>query len=327
MSGQLKTSETSSIGAVWPPQPTTHNRLRGFYTDGIVRSAAEAQTFAEYFRAYERDLTAENDRLSVRVVAHTGSLAMLSEMGVTIEAAIPLARPESDLVVAYAGSNSVSRTLSTEQIASHSELLTRTAANRGASKKHTLPAGWGYGRVIPGDSGALVGSFTQLYKPFGYDEAATAGLLDDPHNTIIYISTDQDAIVSTAMAERAEIAVGSLDPLTLVEITEASTLSAYQGQGLYRIASGILLQSLIQDPTIHAIYGESNLAKPGVIIAAHENGRRFSHFDAAPFGINNPGYGVLPQNFHVADDSEVRQYNDFAVSYVPPLQLQYGDTL
>ncbi len=124
------------------------------------------------------------------------------------------------------------------------------------------------------------------------------------------------------MAEKATITINGFGELSLVEITEASTHPDYRQRGLYRAVSGYLIQhlvSLCRDDAvpIDVLYGESNLAMPGVVIAAHQNGRRFSYFDRDSLGCDNSAFGILPQNFAVADGVETRDYNDFAVSYIP----------
>src|SRR5689334_21724796 len=103
--------QTSSIGAVWPPQPATHQRLRGFYTGDVVRSEedmiAQAGTFQDYrMRVSELD---NISRLSLRFVTQMGNLATLHTMGVHIEGALPLANTEPGLCIAYAGYNEPDR--------------------------------------------------------------------------------------------------------------------------------------------------------------------------------------------------------------------------
>lgn len=317
------TEQTSSIGAVWPPQDASHRRMRGFYTDRVVRTPADAARFATIFHEQREvaERTAGVDRLSIRLVAHAGTLAVLDYMGVTVEGALPLARTEPDLVIAYTAANQPGRHMNAEHLAAHRELL-GTAAMRGRNinghqqrlSAHDFTAH----AVNRADARALTAAFAPLYAPFDYGESAVTKLLGNPDNTIVYVA-DGERVVSTAMAEHATVQVKGLGDIRMVEITEASTHPNYRRQGLYKIASGLLVaQVLAENPDANVVYGESNLAQPGVIHAAHENGRRFSHFDAETYGLQGrTDFGILQQNFHIADGAETRQFNDFALSYVP----------
>lgn len=327
MSGseQLTSSQTSSIGAVWPPAVTSHNRLRGFFTEGIVTHATAGDFVAQVAEQQQQLQTLETtDRLTIRAVAHAGALATLEEASLTVEGAIPLVNTgrHDDLVIAYIGHNEPARGEATKQLAAHHELLV-CASSRQPDGKHPMaalqPYGFTHHAVDHAEAAQLAPRFHDLYAAFGYSEQDVIELLASPDNTIAYVQ-DGERIISTAMAESGSIAVEGLEtPLHIVEVTEASTHPDYRKRGLYKAVSGLLIRQLLaeQDGTISAIYGESNLAMPGVVFAAAENGRRFSHFDRTAYGLINPGFGILPQNFRVNDGAETRPYNDFAVSYVP----------
>jgi hypothetical protein len=331
MSNQLEheTSQTSSIGAVWPPEAAPFDRLRGFYTDGIVESGADARNMGRLVHHYEDELTHDPNltRLSIRFVAQSRQLRVIEAMGVSIEAAIPLATDSDELVLAYAGHNTGRRNIDPASLHRHKKLL-RTIRNNWSvdqTDRAEQIRSKGYGFNIldkyasEEERRSKLTQFHELYDIFGYSEADTKELLENPSNTIVSIE-EGDKIVSTAMAERASIAIRGFGNLELKEITEASTRPDYRKQGLYKDASGILLRylhlSLNEDPA-HAIYGESNLAMQGVLIAGHENNRHFSHFDQARYNLRNPAFGFLIQNFRIEDGQERRMYNDFAVSYLP----------
>jgi|GEM_PF-6226446 len=325
MSGseQLTSSQTSSIGAVWPPTVTTHNRLRGFFTEEIVTQAT-APGFAEQVAEQQGRLEAleATDRLTIRAVVHAGALATLEDAGLNVEAAIPLANTgHDDLVIAYTGYNEPARGEAIRQLAAHHELLVCADELQpdGKDPMATLQLyGFTHHTVDRADAERLAPRFHQLYSAFGYTEQDVIELLGSANNTIAYAQHGEH-IISTAMAESGSIVVEGLDPLHIIEITEASTHPDYRKRGLYEAISGLLVRQLLegQGETINALYGESNLAMPGVVFAAAKNGRRFSHFDRISYGLIDPGFGILPQNFHVDDGAERRQYNDFAVSYVP----------
>lgn len=326
---QNETSQTSSIGAVWPPAAGSYDRMRGFYQDGVIETAADCREMADLFQDYRTELSEhpELSRLSVRFVVDPARLGMLEAMGVNLEAAIPLGDAFAGMVVAYAGHNEADRQVDDQQLQRHGNLLQSIVQARqpdpGDKLMQLKQAGFTPSVIDPNSSSSERRSreqqFLAMYSIFGYDLADVREILSNESNTIVFVENGEE-IVSTAMAERAAIPINGFGTLEMIEVTEASTRPDYRQRGLYKAVSGLLVESLLlaqSDDPVHAIYGESNLAMPGVLIAGHENGRRFSHFDRQRFGIVNPGFGVLPQNFHIEDGREVRPYNDFAVSYVP----------
>jgi len=310
-------NQTSSIGAAWPPALATNERLRGFYTEGVITSQQEADSITEHVESAIDDMLCsdQTSRVSIRVVSEIGSLARLTFDRANIEAALPI--NNTDLVIAYIGANQDDRQMSTKRLTAHQALLHSLRLRNHVSHNTDLDI-----RIVDNQNTThLVPAFTQLYRSFGYDRIETEQILGDSSNLIVY-HQDGDVVASTAMAEKATIEISGLGKLSLVEITEASTHPAYRERGLYRAVSSYLirhLMSLHRDGGINmdALYGESNLTMPGVVIAAHQNGRRFSYFDRDDLGSHNVSFGILPQNFAVADGSETRDYNDFAVSYVP----------
>jgi ribosomal protein S18 acetylase RimI-like enzyme len=296
-----------------------HNRLRGFYTDSVVETSAQVDTFVASFDAARvLSQTIEGvDRLSVRAVVHAGALATLEARHIPVEAAVPLSAATPHLVVAYTAVNQPGREMSAAHLSRHQGTLAQVVAQDQNTRDHTgslASRGFSLHTVHSDDAKKLAPEFLELYRAFGYGISEVEEVLANRDNAIAYVRSG-DRVVSTAMAERGVATIGGLGEITLVEITEASTDPAFRGQGLYRAVSGHLAEGLVKDPTINALYGESNLAMGGVLVAAHQNGRRFSHFDQ--YGLRNPGFGILQQNFHVADGAEKRPYNDFAVSYYP----------
>lgn len=310
-------SQTGSIGAAWPPALATNQRLRGFYTEGVITGQQEANIVTDHIESAVDEMlcSAHISRLSIRVVSEIGSLARLAFDRANIEAALPIS--DTDLVIVYVGANRDDRQMSAERLAAHQALLHRVSQRTHSDHTPDLDV-----KIVDRQNTAqLVPAFAKLYSSFGYDLSETEQLLRDDNNVIAY-HKDGDVVASTAMAEKAAIEINGLGKLTLVEITEASTHPAYRQRGLYRSVSGYLIRHLMslhrEDAmNMDALYGESNLTMPGVVIAAHQNGRRFSYFDRDDLGFNDVGFGILPQNFSVADGTETRDYNDFAVSYVP----------
>lgn len=346
-------SATSSIGACWPPAPGTHERIRGFFTDGVVASEADVDTFAETYHDARAALGDELTRLSLRLVTHPEALQQLEDRGVHVEAAMPFSVPvvgqgRSDHIVAYTGVNLDERRgiidaeHELDEHAAGRQLLWRThIRERAQHVTDRLRTGLSL-REISADTSldereACLDQFCELYDPFGYNQDDTWELLTNPDNHIVFIQTEEGTVVSTAMAEVARIGIGGLGTLVMAEITEASTRPELRGQGLYRLASGLLITRLADrsrqalsngEAPFHVVYGECNMNMPGVLQAAMRNGRQFAAADVGSYGLafgymarreqGRLPFGVLEQNFRVEDGIvEPGRYNDFALSYVP----------
>lgn len=317
---------TSSIGACWPPAPASYERIRGFYTEGVVDSHAAVQDFTEAFEETAAStLGDEYTRLSIRGLSTLAHVADIAQQGIEIEAAIPLQTDgEEPVLMFYAARNEADRAVTHEQTALHADLL------RQVTSQGRQPRRQGNFDVTPSlvtvqttedQRRSITPQMAELYARFGYTAEDTEAILTNPENTIAILQLGS-RVVSTAMAEKGSIDVTGFGPLHLMEITEAITDPAYRGNGLYQRVSKLLTQHVLEqhqsgELALHALYGESNMAMPGVLIAAHQNGRRFSHADRHALGIGDAGFGILRQNFSVDDGQELRPYNDFAVTYIP----------
>ena len=316
--------QTSSISAVWPPEPGMNNRLRGFY-NRVVDTPDTAKEFLLAFEEYVGVVEEHPvfDRLSIRTVATREALQSLDTAGVQLEGALPL-RQSADEMVVYTAWNAPHRSVPHEKLQVHHALLGEVVQHRREERTqheqavHTLAPRLIDESVSDKRRQQMVGNFANLYSVFGYNESDVEEILLNRDNTIAYLE-DANGVVSTAMAEHGRIDLEAHPSITLVEITEAVTRPEARGQGYYRTISRFLVDQLARSErgSIDAIYGESNLAMRGVLIAAHQNGRRFSHFDRHHLGIQQPHFGILQQNVRVEDGTELRSYNDFALSYIP----------
>lgn len=322
-------SSTSSIGAAWPPVATTNERMRGFYPEVVTSSEGLEELVAEFAtaqKATEDHPTAT--RLSMRAVVDRSLIPELSE-AITLEGALPVAKDPTK-VIAYAAWNDPNRIAEPIKLAEHRDLITSAQARPLAAEDpyEELRAKGFEPHVINGNTSIAErrsnqARFSGLYSKFDFGDEDVLELLENPNNTIAYIEGPDGSIVSTVLAERGVVPVGGYPggELHVAEITEAVTDPDSRGQGLYRALSGFLAQSVLNDhhsgeAPLDALYGESNLSSPGVIISAHRNRRRFSADDAEVLGIREPdNFGILQQNVTVNDGRETRPYNDFALTY------------
>lgn len=329
----INIDNTSSIGACWPAEVSSNNRIRGFYPCVIEKDADYDKFHAEFEKSCEIASSLEIDRVSFRFCATSRIIGSLVASNSNIEAIIPLSETDDSgdgHFICYVAENAEHRKMTPEILASHRKLLNRAAASQIATDdpyKHITSLN-GEINFIHNSEGAktqrLVPAFLALYEKFGFSETDVAHILSSDDNMVAYVTNDAGNIICTALAERAQIPiVGALNDLVnIYEITEAVTHPDFTSQGFYRSLSRCLVDHLIErrnsgDEQIHAIYGESNLSSPGVIFAASKNGRKFSALDGELFGIKDTAFGILEQNYSVDDGIEKRPFNDFAVSYVP----------
>jgi hypothetical protein len=323
------TAATSSIGATWPPVPTNNDRLRGFYADRIIPATqAEVYAFGDELEAVRSVMASEQlgSRLAVKAIMETGAISLLRSF-VKVEAAVPLANGHHDLQMVFLGFNLGSRRPAEQEFINGQSTIFNAIYTGRSGNNTNLPNTDGLVvETLRGDTAApdriesLTPEFSELFTPFGYDQTNTAAILGDPNNTLVYLRNEETGhIVSSAMAETATVAVGGLGDIAITEITEAITRSEFRGHGYYRLVSRLLVNEMrdqIEDGRpINAIYGEGNIASPGVLVAAAQNGRRFSMEDAAALGVPRNRFGILPQSFAIADGSEPG-YRDLAVSYL-----------
>lgn len=327
---ELTTTETSSIGAAWPPCPSNNDRLRGFYDGGVIPADQTAvYEFTDELEAIRSTMVAEStaSRLAVKAVMEDDALQLVRSF-VRIEAAIPLGNGHEGLSIAYLGFNNTSRLVTDPEMATHRAQINNAVHGLQANRQHTTHTADNLAvHVHDGatadstDIAALTPEFSQLFSVFGYSPAETETILGDSSNLIVYMRNPDDGrIVSSAMAETGTIAVQGLGDVTITEITEAITPEEFRGRGYYRLVSGLLVRELCDrvanGQAIHAIFGEGNLAAAGVLRAAAQNGRRFSLQDARRYGITSSSFGVLPNSFAINDGNEPG-YRSLAVSYVP----------
>lgn len=320
---QHHTSQNSSFGPTWPPEPAAFNRIRGFYTASVIETPSDVEQFAGVFDDQQRSVREQYpnvNRLSIRLVAHVQALSLLEQAGVHIEGDLPLHHSQPGLCIAYAAANSPDRRATTEQLSAYDHQLVRLMISPQVSTLRTnVEAMLRNGelevhRVDPDQADELAPHFEPLYSEFGYDHDAVVELLGDEQNHIMYVARGRQ-VISTTMAQSGRVSVEGLGDLHMIEMTEARTADAYQGFGLYKLISGLLVREVVssQGEELNSLYGELRLDQPGVLRAAYDNGREFSTFNEHRPEPIMPGYGILEQNVRIGD---TEAYNDFALSYV-----------
>lgn len=364
-------STTSSIGAAWPPEGTTQQRHRGFFDLGVLSNPDDVSQFAEHYSNALDQMRAdpEASRLSIRAVTTRQMVAELEQQGVPVEGAIPFcamtdAEEEQGarhpgLAIAYVGENTAERNelhirsadipfrgpndglpKTQQELLTFGERSNERLARAGL--EHVTFQELSGGAEVNED---MVQGLSELWLPLGYDESQAQSIVLNPNNHIVVGTNEQGRVVTAAMAEVASIRIHGLGRIIMAEITEASTLPEYRGNGLYRVGSGLVvsrlgetsLQGLMPGGSgpIHVIYGESNMVEPGVLRAAQQNGRYFSNADVDLYDRDGMlfnytrrrregrmEFGVLPRNFRIGDRHE-DEHNDFALSYVSFGGLQY----
>lgn len=315
---------TSSIGAVWPPQPASNNRLKGFYPE-VVENMDGLNDFERSFWESHEGEGRAFDRTTVRFVGSSAILGAALERDMLVEAAMPLAG-DANLHMVYVGANTGERQIEPRYLAQHQEVLRKSRqAVLQPSVHAAMPSDIHTFRGSEAAANDMHGRFMELYATFGFSENDVAQLLANPDNVIAYLQNTKGEVLSTCLAEQGVIDLGRVS-LSLYEITEAVTRPDVRGQGYYTAVSGSLGRAVVgllapadaARGKAVAVYGESNLSSPGVIYSGRRNGRVVVA-DSMPYTSRQVPvhWGILQQNYKVNDGADPREYNDFALTYLP----------
>ena len=309
---------TSSIGALWPPDEASFERIKGIYSNGIVEDKSSLSEILVQVDAVREGFGDERfTRVSIRAVVDRDFLerSLGEDDGLVehIEAMFSLegaqeAFRESALV--YFGTNSKSR---------NSIEIDRVMENYDAAMNYDFVSpeevlkrvnDIGYDLMIlegnPDDN--LVNQVSELYQRFGWAKDQVAEILANPSN-IIAVAQKDGEIVSAGIAEMAEVPIGD-NTLRIVEITEAATKEEHARRGLYTAVSTTLLKELagrsvnaeVFGGKVDLVYGECNGLAPGVLKTAKVQGRTFA--------IENGFNGYLSQHVPIEGEPKITKFND-----------------
>lgn len=323
-------TDTSSIGPKWPPRATSHGRIKGIDTRGVVRDEEHWRDVFGTLEAFAERTSVPGafpNRLSIRALVADELLARhhaeLKRFG---EALIPLSSTAVSLV--YLGWNSFERQSDAddlkrafEHIEAASERSVRLPAEVLARVEQQ-----GFALRVPTllercTDIELQAGVAHLYRRFGWSAAETNLILAHPE-TLIAIGWEGERVVGAGIAEISHIALEDGFQLRIAEFSEAATLQSHQGRGLYSaICTTLMLELARRSQAFDVFGGELDLAfgecsghDLGVLIAAKRLGRTFSRQVSAARALPIKGY--LPQHVPIAGAPRSTRYNDLFPTFI-----------
>lgn len=343
---------TSSIGPIWPPQPYSHERVRGIYNGGVVQDFGDLRIIISEINKWRRDPLFGADikgdengfsRISLRAVVSNDLLMSRSNMlSPIVEAILPLEGTKDEFrgaSLVYFGGNHKERSGSSSTVESNRKNLdlamTKEAQEPQTLLKKATDNGYELAIVHAPDlqSGAdaqthfdeLVEQFYRLYEPFNWKREEIVEMLKKENNIIGAVIKDGQ-IVSAGIMELAKIKIGATT-LAMAEVTDAATLKEHTGKGLYSAVSTMLILELaarssegtLNGGEIDLLTGECNGQAPGVLITSIYQGRTYAARYGARLGY--PQSGVLPYNVPILDPGEKAQENLKTYNHLFPTSL------
>lgn len=356
--------ETSSLGLFWPPKETDFHRVKAFYPRAVLSEETFAPLNTRYMqRTQSRRFTTEGmeetgkpedgvnvSRVTFRAVVSDEFLRTHNELlRKDVEGIIPLegmgeGSPFAGTSLVYFGRNHVNRKSDENTTLSCVENLRTALAEPERTPDEMIQKAVKNGyelTIVRKDCEYTVNDTTaqqlfQLYEPFGWSREQVVELLNAP-NRMLSVATKEGSIVSAGIAEIASQNIHfSSDVsanLRMIELTDAATLIAHEGKGLYSAVSTVLLQELaIQAQNTNdelIVFGESNASALGVLKTASHQGRTFASEVGGSFGYQESG--MLHQHVPILDRGEKIQeardrYNNFYPTFINKSKLiqKYG---
>jgi hypothetical protein len=320
----IEQRDTSSIGPQWPPNKSSFNRIKGIYTNGVVR---DSKTFVSVVNNI-KDLATQQtkiDRLSIRVIADNNvwreNSPMLEGIGEVIMPLDGTSDVFSNSSILYLGINSPERQSDNNDLRKAINNVECAIRKKPVSFIEAINRVCNQGFYLSiltlsdrSTNNEIINQMTELYKRFGWERSDVVEILGKPNN-IIAIAKNNNEIVSAGIAEISTIQLQDNSRLRMAEITEAATDERYQKKGLYSsVVAKLMMELAMNESQIDLVFGECNGNELGVLNTARSLGRTFSYEIATREQL--PFKGFLPQHVPIAGQPRNTPYNDLFPSYI-----------
>jgi hypothetical protein len=313
----IPTEYTSSIGAtVWPPEKASFEKRKGIYPQ-ILETSDQLKSVVDEFATipFELNTTRFSARICVTATALRDYINKHNPSEL-IETIIPLTGTNSGLdncCLVYIGKNDQARIpppdLPQRQLAKAKGIFNYPGEKKPLDQEFKIKMLSQEQRQDPN----ILNMYFELYQYFGWLKEDVRKLLQNNNNLIVACFYD-GKIVSSGLAEMGVLTFNEI-PLNIAEITEAATLPACQGRGLYQAVSDAILQNLATNgipPNL--VFGELNLHASGVLTVAARQGR-IPAFQTAEY-FDTPHAWVLPQHVTIKNGYNDLPYNNLMVAYL-----------
>lgn len=347
---QHEGEDTSSIGRLWLPGHAYAERIKGFYTPGIIRNDGEMRPFLEVFSEHEREMhnqkSPEATRISMRAIVDQNFLKeSITGLEQYVEAVIPLDGTQFALAgtaLVYFGTNHETRSgidpeIEQKERKRYQDNLERARndigdriVDRQIVKERIAANGYELnfitrfkpGEVLTQDQQDTLLQMSELYATFGWkpeevldmltEESEKNRKIGDPRtDKLIGVIKKDGKIVSAGIAELVEIPInGAGTTLNIAEITEAATLPEYAGNGLYTAVSTALLEEIADRSQKQQIFGREI-----DLIYGECNGNAPGVLRVA-LSQGRTISGLLPQHVKIKGEAQQGAYNDLFPAYL-----------
>lgn len=329
-----ETTDTSSIGGTWPPEMTSHHRMKAFFPDSI-RTADQIDLLKSYFNSYYSEMTKNHGTRQQFRALFTGdmlrSVASDPFFQDYVEAILPLGTNDwgDDMALVYIGKNTSNRQPDPRDLAAAHQNLTAVQSVERVDYHDVLSdmKRKGYEiEILSTHSGSLVqetiDEMFALYERFGWTMEEMVKLLNSS-DQIIAVAKSGGHIVSAGIAQFAQAPIDG-KPLRIAEITEAATLKTHEGNGCYMALSSTLLHEISQRSSrkeifggeIDMVFGECNALSQGVLRVSKKQGRSFVQDTGVMYGY--PNSVMLYQQVPIESNGTPRHapYNDLVPTFL-----------
>lgn len=323
---------TSSIGGLWPPQPASFQRIKGFYTPNIIRDEAELMYLVNQLQKYAERAFHDNPllvtRVSLRGAINLETLITCREKIIPfLEAIISFQgthEPFEETGIVYFSMNHPSRRSLDRELETYKGYLSSIFHVRvrpiSGLMERLREGGYQISLFSDHADDETINQVFDLYRRFGWSRKEVVEILSQKNN-LVGIASFEGKIISAGIAEFACIPIGK-EQLRLAEITEAATAEEHMGKGVYTTVSSFLLSEIarksrqkeILGGEIDCVFGECNGNALGVLKTAKIQGRTFSLDIGERYSF--PESGILRQHVPISGAPRTTPYNDLFPAYL-----------